>query len=112
MKAMGGHPLIIDACTPNLPLPCAGGTRLYAFSKPELLGFQKLVVDGDSRKVIGAHHVGYGAKDAFQCLDYLIHRPEGMTIDELGWMNEFFLNLDYFIQLSRLRAGNAALRDL
>jgi hypothetical protein len=27
-------------------------------------------------------------------------------------MNELFLNPDHFIQLSRLRAGNQALRDL
>ena len=105
-------PAVPGLDTPNLPLPCAEGTMLYAFSRPELSGFQKLVVDGESRKVVGAHHVGYGAKDAFQYLDYLIHRPEGLTIDTLGWMNELFLNPDHFIQLSRLRAGSAALRDL
>jgi dihydrolipoamide dehydrogenase len=105
-------PTVKGLDTENLPLPCAEGTMLYAFSKPELSGFQKLVVDGDSRRVLGAHHVGYGAKDAFQYLDYLIHRPEGLTVDTLGWMNELFLNPEHFIQLSRLRAGNAALRDL
>ncbi len=105
-------PTVKDLDTVNLPLPCAEGTMLYAFSKPELSGFQKLVVDGASRKVLGAHHVGYGAKDAFQYLDYLIHRPEGLTIDALGWMNELFLNPEHFVQLSRLRAGNANLRDL
>jgi pyruvate/2-oxoglutarate dehydrogenase complex dihydrolipoamide dehydrogenase (E3) component len=96
----------------NLPLPCSDRSMLYAFSRPELSGFQKLVVDGTSRKVLGAHHVGYGAKDAFQYLDYLIHRPEGLTIDELGWMNELFLNPEHFIQLSRLRAGRQKLVDL
>ncbi|MGH3825144.1 MAG: FAD-dependent oxidoreductase [Pseudonocardiaceae bacterium] len=96
----------------NLPLPCSERSMLYAFSRPELSGFQKLVVDGTSRKVLGAHHVGYGAKDAFQYLDYLIHRPEGLTIDELGWMNELFLNPEHFIQLSRLRAGRRKLVDL
>jgi dihydrolipoamide dehydrogenase len=105
-------PTVKDLDTPNLPLPCAEGTMLYAFSKPELSGFQKLVVDGDSRKVLGAHHVGYGAKDAFQYLDHLIHRPEGLTIDDLGWMNELFLNPEHFVQLSRLRAGSASLRNL
>jgi dihydrolipoamide dehydrogenase len=105
-------PTVADLDTPNLPLPCAEGTMLYAFSKPELSGFQKLVVDGGSRRVVGAHHVGYGAKDAFQYLDYLIHRPEGLTVDTLGWMNELFLNPEHFVQLSRLRAGNATLRDL
>jgi dihydrolipoamide dehydrogenase len=105
-------PTVEGLDTPNLPLPCAEGTMLYAFSKPELSGFQKLVVDGVSRRVVGAHHVGYGAKDAFQYLDYLIHRPEGLTVDQLGWMNELFLNPEHFIQLSRLRAGSMSLRDL
>jgi hypothetical protein len=93
-------PYVEGLDTANLPLPCAEGSMLYAFSKPELSGFQKLVVDGVTRKVLGAHHCGYGAKDAFQYLDHLIHRPEGLTIDELGWMNELFLNPEHFVQLS------------
>jgi dihydrolipoamide dehydrogenase len=105
-------PYVEGLDTPNLPLPCAEGTMLYAFSKPELSGFQKLVIDGTSRKVVGAHHVGYGAKDAFQYLDHLIHRPEGLTVDQLGWMNELFLNPEHFVQLSRLRAGSMSLRHL
>ena len=36
------------------------------------------------RKVLGLHHVGFGAKDAFQYLDHLIHRPGGLTIDEMA----------------------------
>jgi len=55
--------------------------------------------------VLGAHHVGYGAKDAFQYLDYLIRRPEGITMDEMAELNELFLNPEHFIQLCRLRAG-------
>lgn len=105
-------PYVEDLDTEHLPLPCADRSMLYAFTRPELSGFQKLVVDGETRKVVGAHHVGYGAKDAFQYLDHLIHRPEGLTIDELGWMNELFLNPEHFIQLSRLRAGRTALVDL
>jgi pyruvate/2-oxoglutarate dehydrogenase complex dihydrolipoamide dehydrogenase (E3) component len=96
----------------DIPLPCAEGTMLYAFMLPELSGFLKAVVDGDSRKVLGFHHVGYGAKDAFQYLDYLLRRPGGVTIDEMGDMNELFLNPEHFIQLCRLRAGSPALRDL
>lgn len=105
-------PYVDNLDSEHLPLPCSERSMLYAFSRPELSGFQKLVVDGTSRKVLGAHHVGYGAKDAFQYLDYLIHRPEGLTIDELGWMNELFLNPEHFIQLSRLRAGRKKLIDL
>lgn len=94
------------------PLPCAEGTMLYAFAKPELSGLQKCIVDGSTRRVLGFHHVGYGAKDAFQYLDYLLRRPDGLTIDELGDMNELFLNPEHFIQLSRLRAGRRELVDL
>jgi 2-oxopropyl-CoM reductase (carboxylating) len=96
----------------EIPLPCSEGTMLYAFSKPELSGFQKCVIDGDSRRVLGFHHVGYGAKDAFQYLDHLLRRPEGLTIDEMGQMNELFLNPEHFIQLCRLRAGRSQLVDL
>lgn len=85
---------------------------LYAFTRPELTGFQKCVVDPASRRVLGFHHVGFGAKDAFQYLDFLLRRPAGLTIDEMAEMNELFLNSDHFIQLCRLRAGNSELRDL
>lgn len=94
------------------PLPASEGVMLYAFAKPELSGLQKVVIDGASRKILGFHHVGYGAKDAFQYLDYLLRRPEGLTIDEMGQMNELFLNPEHFIQLCRLRAGRKQLVDL
>jgi dihydrolipoamide dehydrogenase len=94
----------------EIALPCAEGSMLYAFTRPELTGFQKAVYDGRSRRLLGAHHVGFGAKDAFQYLDHLIRK--GITIDEMGEMNELFLNPDHFIQLSRLRAGNNDLVDL
>jgi dihydrolipoamide dehydrogenase len=96
----------------DLPLPCSEGTMLYAFTRPELTGFQKCVIDADSRRVVGAHHVGFGAKDAFQYLDHLIHRAEGLSIDEMAEMNELFLNPEHFIQLCRLRAGNRELVSL
>jgi len=96
----------------DIPLPVAEGTMLYAFLKSELSGFQKCVIDGDTRRVLGFHHVGYGAKDAFQYLDYLLRRPEGITIDQMGEMNELFLNPEHFIQLCRLRAGRRELVDL
>lgn len=96
----------------DIPLPCAEGTMLYAFQFPELSGFQKAVVDSESRRMLGFHHVGFGAKDAFQYLDHLMRRPGGITIDEMGQMNELFLNPEHFIQLSRLRAGRRELRDL
>jgi dihydrolipoamide dehydrogenase len=96
----------------DIPLPCAEGTMLFSFLAPELSGFQKCVVDGDTRRILGFHHVGYGAKDAFQYLDHLMRRPEGITVDEMGEMNELFLNPEHFIQLCRLRAGRTDLVDL
>jgi dihydrolipoamide dehydrogenase len=94
----------------ELSLPLAEGSMLYAFTRPELTGFQKCVYDNKSRRLLGAHHCGFGAKDAFQYLDHLIKK--GITIDEMGEMNELFLNPEHFIQLSRLRAGNQNLVDL
>ncbi len=94
----------------NVSLPAGDRTMLYAMARPHMSGFQKLIVDGESRRVLGAHHVGYGAKDAFQYLNALVRR--GLTIDELGDMDELFLNPTYFIQLSRLRAGMRDLRSI
>ncbi|MGH9024300.1 MAG: FAD-dependent oxidoreductase [Acidimicrobiia bacterium] len=91
-------------------LPLSEGVMLYGFTRPELTGFQKCIYDGKSRLLLGAHHVGFGAKDAFQYIDHLMKK--GITIDEMGWMNELFLNPDHFIQLSRLRAGNSQIVDL
>lgn len=98
--------------TDHLPLPCADRSMLFAFAQPELSGYQKAIVDADSRRILGLHHVGYGAKDAFQYLDYLLRRPQGLTVDEMGEMNELFLNPEHFIQLSRLRAGRSNLTNL
>jgi 2-oxopropyl-CoM reductase (carboxylating) len=41
-----------------------------------------------------------------------MRQPGGITIDEMGEMNELFLNPEHFIQLCRLRAGSRNLRDL
>jgi pyruvate/2-oxoglutarate dehydrogenase complex dihydrolipoamide dehydrogenase (E3) component len=94
----------------NVALPASDRTMLYAMCKPHMSGFQKLVIDGDTRRILGAHHVGYGAKDGFQYLCAMWKK--GLTIDDLAEMDELFLNPTHFIQLSRLRAGHAALRDL
>jgi dihydrolipoamide dehydrogenase len=84
---------------------------MFACRYPELTGFAKLVIVADSRKIVGAHYCGSGVKNVFQYLDHLIRRPEGITIDELGAFNELQVN-DLFIQLCRLRAGQAVLTDL
>jgi pyruvate/2-oxoglutarate dehydrogenase complex dihydrolipoamide dehydrogenase (E3) component len=94
----------------NIGLPAGERVMLYAMARPHMSGFQKLIVDGESRRVLGAHHVGYGAKDAFQYLNALVRR--GLTIDDLGDMDELFLNPTYFIQLARLRAGMKDLKSM
>ncbi|MGH9000189.1 MAG: FAD-dependent oxidoreductase [Acidimicrobiia bacterium] len=93
----------------DVGMPVGDASMLYAMRFPELTGFCKLLVDGDSRRLIGAHYVGFGVKNAFQYLDELMRR--GITIDEMGDLNELFLN-DLFIQLCRLRSGQAQLQDL
>ncbi|MCC6947929.1 MAG: NAD(P)/FAD-dependent oxidoreductase [Bradyrhizobiaceae bacterium] len=94
----------------DIPLPLADRTMLYGFMEPKRSGFQKCVIDGDSRRMLGFCHVGYGCKDSFQYLDYLL--KQGVTIDDMGNMNELFLNPGHFIQLCRLRAGMKKLSDL
>ena len=94
----------------NIGLPACDRTMLYAFAAPRKSGFQKLVIDGESRRVVGAYHVGFGAKDGFQYLAVLVRA--GLTIDALGEMDELFLNPSHFIQLARLRAGGRQLVNL
>ena len=94
-----------DLAPGETPLPMAEGSMIYGFTLPERTGFQKCVIDARSRRVIGVHHAGYGAKDAFQYLHHLISRPGGLTIDELGDMNELYVRSDYFIGYARLRSG-------
>ena len=101
-----------DADPETFALPAAEGSMLYAFTRPILSGWLKLVIDADTRKILGAHHVGFGAKDAFQYLDYLIRRAGGFTMDEMAELNELFLNPEHFIQLCRLRAGQLNPADL
>ncbi len=100
----------VDGIPPeDFPLPAGDGSMFLATYRPELSGFFKIIFDGDSRKLIGAHYVGFGVKNAFQYLEVLM--KQGITIDELGQVNELFLN-DLIPQLCRLRAGNAVLTDL
>lgn len=94
----------------DVALPAGDRMMLYAMMKPHMSGFQKLVIDGSSRRILGAFHVGSGAKDGFQYLAPMVSR--GLTVDELGEMDELFLNSSYFIQLCRLRAGSKELKGM
>ena len=101
-----------DLAPGETPLPMAEGSMLYGFTLPERTGFQKCVIDARSRRVLGVHHAGYGAKGGFQYLHHLISRPGGLTIDELGDMNELYISPDYFIGYARLRAGQGDLTSM
>lgn len=94
----------------DVALPAGDRMMLYLMAKPRMSGFQKLIIDGETRKVLGAFHIGYGAKDGFQYLNYLVKR--GLTIDELAEMDELFISPSYFIQLCRLRAGEIHFKDM
>jgi pyruvate/2-oxoglutarate dehydrogenase complex dihydrolipoamide dehydrogenase (E3) component len=93
-----------------LPLPLCEGTMQFAHQWTDLSGFQKIIYDAKTRKFLGAQHVGYGGKDAFQYLLYML--KQGATIDDISNLTELFINPTHFIQLSRLRAGMKHLIDL
>lgn len=94
----------------DVGLPAGDRMMLYLMTKPRMSGFQKLIIDGDTRKILGAFHIGYGSKDGFQYLNYLVKR--GLTIDDLADMDELFISPSYFIQQCRLRAGDINFKDL
>jgi 2-oxopropyl-CoM reductase (carboxylating) len=94
----------------DVGLPAGDRMMLYLMAKPRMSGFQKLIIDGDTRKILGAVHIGYGAKDGFQYLNYLVNK--GLSIDELADMDELFISPSYFIQLCRLRAGELHFKDI
>lgn len=71
-------------------------------------GLMKAIVDPKSRKYVGFHSIGDGAKDGFQYLSYLL--KIGWTIDQMAELHEIFLNPEHFIQLSRLVAGQEELK--
>jgi pyruvate/2-oxoglutarate dehydrogenase complex dihydrolipoamide dehydrogenase (E3) component len=94
----------------DVGLPAGDRMMLYLMAKPRMSGFHKLIIDGDTRKILGATHIGYGAKDGFQYLNYLMKK--GLTIDDLAEMDELFISPSYFIQLCRLRAGDPHFKDM
>ena len=73
------------------------------FYGKDLHGYMKAVIDAKTRKYLGFHHIGEGAKDGFQYLGYLL--KIGFTVDQMAELNEIFLNPEHFIQATRLVAG-------
>jgi len=94
----------------NQGLPVCGRTmslNLFFYGENRN-GLHKAIVDPKSRRYIGFHHVGDGAKTAFQYLSYLLQ--QGWTVDQMANLHEIFLNAEHFIQLSRLVAGQKELK--
>lgn len=89
---------IKDANKPGIT-PMAERMMLMGHIYSEKTGFQKMLYDGPSGKVLGLHHVGYGAKDSFSYLAYLMEK--GLTVEQLAEMTELFMNSSRFIQMAR-----------
>jgi hypothetical protein len=94
----------------NMGLPVCGRvhTLNLLFYGQNRNGYMKAIVDPKSRRYVGFHHIGDGAKTAFQYLSYLLKL--GWTIDQMADLHEIFLNAEHFIQLSRLIAGQKELK--
>jgi len=94
----------------NQALPVCGrmhSYNLYYFGENRN-GLVKAIVDPKSRKYLGFHSVGDGAKTGFQYLSYMLQ--QGVTIDQMANLHEIFLNAEHFVQLSRLIAGQKELK--
>lgn len=94
----------------NQGLPVCGRTHslnLFFYGENRN-GLHKAIVDPKSRRYVGFHHVGDGAKTAFQYLSYLL--KQDWTIDQMKDLHEIFLNAEHFVQLSRLVAGQKELK--
>ena len=104
---------IADARKPGVT-PMAERMMIMGHLYPEKAGFQKMIYDADSGKVLGLHHVGYGAKDSFPYLAYLM--GQGLTVGQLGEVTELFMDSGRFIQMARQasweRAGSGKPPDL
>ena len=94
----------------NLGLPVCGKmhTLNLLYYGQGRNGLVKAIVDPKSRRYVGFHSVGDGAKTAFQYLSYLL--KIGWTVDQMADLHEIFLNAEHFIQLSRLVAGQEKLK--
>ncbi len=97
---------------PGNALPVCGRmhTLNLLYYGKNINGMLKAIIDADSRRYLGFHHVGDGAKVSFQYLSYLL--KTGWTVDQMTELNEIFLNAEHFIQLTRLIGGYKELIDL
>lgn len=108
-RAKESKPLTYIPNLENQALPVCGrmhSYNLYYYGENRN-GLVKAIVDPKSRRYVGFHSVGDGAKTAFQYLSYLLKL--GWTIDQMKDLHEIFLNAEHFVQLSRLVAGQKKL---
>jgi len=89
----------IDPRKPGVT-PMAERMMIMGHLYPEKTGFQKMIYDAVSGKVLGLHHVGYGAKDSFPYLAHLM--GQGLTVGQLAEVTELFMDSGRFIQMARL----------
>lgn len=59
-----------------------------------------MIIEGKSGRVLGLHHVGYGAKCAFPYLAYMM--AEGLTVAQLGEMTDLFMDAARFGHMGRM----------
>lgn len=106
----GHQPMTYVPHLENQALPVCGrvhSLNLFFYGENRN-GLHKAIVDPKTRRYVGFHHVGDGAKTAFQYLSYLLQ--QGWTIDQMANLHEIFLNAEHFVQLSRLIAGQKELK--
>ena len=103
-------PLTYQHNLENQALPVCGRMHSYNlyFYGENRNGLCKAIVDPKSRRYVGFHSVGDGAKTGFQYLSYLL--KIGWKVDDMAGLHELFLNAEHFVQLSRLIAGQKELK--
>ena len=97
----------------ELPLPVRRGHDVYAFTQARAV---RLPEAGDRRGIPQGRRrpslSGTAPRTPSSTSTTSSTGPRASPSTTLGWMNELFLNPEHFVQLSRLRAGNAKLRHM
>lgn len=108
-RAKESKPLTYHPNLENQALPVCGRMHSYNlyYHGENRNGLCKAIVDPKSRRYVGFHSVGDGAKTGFQYLSYLL--KIGWKVDDMAKLHELFLNAEHFVQLSRLIAGQKVL---
>jgi dihydrolipoamide dehydrogenase len=89
---------------PMAPYPVGNRSFWLANIDPALTGMLKIVVDKDSRKVLGAHLASYSGKNAMHYIAHLM--KHGLTIDELSEIIEVYPDNDAFPVIAKMMLGS------